>query len=107
LRVVYRPEYAAYAGLLAGIMAVGTVVYTSIAFGYVLTSARSFGPQMPLLAVVAATCAAASWVLVPAFGLAGAAGAIAIAGSVQIAGQWVILSRLLRSKAHETSGAGS
>jgi O-antigen/teichoic acid export membrane protein len=98
LRIVYRPEYAAYASLLAVIMLVGTIVYTSIAFGYVLTAARLFGPQMPLLAVVAATCAAASYVLVPRIGLFGAAGAIAIAGSVQIAGQWIILSRLLRRK---------
>lgn len=95
LAVVYRPEYAAYNGLLVGIMGAGTMLYTAVAFGYVITSARSFAPQLPLLAAVALSCGVASWLLVPAAGLAGAAAAIAVAAAVQIAGQLALLSRLL------------
>ncbi len=96
LAIVYRPEYAAYNGLLIAIMGAAIFIYTAVAFGYVITSARSFGPQMPLLLAVSATSGIASWILVPAMGLAGAAVAIALAGAVQIAGQCLILSRLLR-----------
>ncbi|MGE5489491.1 MAG: lipopolysaccharide biosynthesis protein [bacterium] len=96
LAILYRPEYAAYNGLLVGIMGAGTMVYTAVALGYVLTSMRLFAPQLPLLAVVAASCGVASWVLVPAFGLAGAAAAIAFAAAVEIAGQLILLLRSLR-----------
>jgi O-antigen/teichoic acid export membrane protein len=50
---------------------------------------------MPLLAAVALTSAAASWTLIPAIGLQGAAGAIALAGCVQIGGAALILSRTM------------
>lgn len=96
LRLVYRPEYAAYSGLLTAVMAAGATTYAGMALGFVLTGARSFGPQMPLLIAVAATCGISAWLLVPVMGLWGGAVAIALAGAVQIAGQCIILRRLLR-----------
>jgi len=95
LAIVYRPEYSAYSGLLVGIMGAGMMLYTAVALGYVITSARSFAPQLPLLAAVAGSCGAAAWLLVPRFGLAGAAAAIATAAAVQVTGQLIILSRII------------
>jgi O-antigen/teichoic acid export membrane protein len=95
LRVVYRPEYESYAGLLVLIMAAGTLSWVAITLGYVITSARAFLSQAPLLALVAATSGIASWLLVPGMGLAGAAAAIAAAGAVQIAGELLILRSAL------------
>jgi O-antigen/teichoic acid export membrane protein len=96
LRVVYHPDYARYGGLLVGVMAAGICVYVAVVLGYVITSARSFLVQMPLLGTVAATSAIASWLLVPHLGLNGAVLAVAIAASVQIAGEVLILRGALR-----------
>jgi O-antigen/teichoic acid export membrane protein len=91
LRILYRPEYAAYSGLLVALMAAGTLTYVATMLGYLLTSARAFRPQMPLLIIVTAVSAAASYLLVPRMGLGGAALAIALAAVVQIAGAAGIL----------------
>lgn len=95
LSVMYRPEYAAYNGLFVAVMGAGIFSYIGTTLGYVMTSARAFGPQMPLLAAAAATSAAASWTLIPAVGLQGAAVAIALAACVQIGGAALILSHTM------------
>lgn len=98
LSVVYRPDYAAYGGVLVAAMAAGVSVYVAAALGYVLTSARAFAAQMPLLVAVAASSAVASWLLVPLMGLYGAALAVAIAAWVQIGGELLILRRAMRRR---------
>ncbi len=97
LGLVYRPDYAAHAGLLATLMTSAIFVYVAVVLGYVITSARAFVSQMPLLVLVVVASAVANWLLVPRAGLAGAALAVAIAASVQIAGELFILRRVLRS----------
>jgi len=96
LRLAYSADYVSRAGLLVTVMIAGIFVFVAVLLGYVVTSARSFLSQMPLLALVAATSAAASWLLVPSLGLAGAAVAVALAACLQIGGQLLILSRALR-----------
>jgi len=93
LRLMYRPEYAAYSGLLVSIMAAAIPGYVASSLGYVMTSARIFNPQAFLFSAVAITSGIASWVLVPRFGLQGAALALAVAASLQIAGEVLILAR--------------
>jgi O-antigen/teichoic acid export membrane protein len=96
LRLVYRPEYAAHSALLVAVMAAAVPGYIAIALGYVITSVRAFAAQVPLFCAVAASCAVASWLLVPHFGLAGAALALAAASGVQIVGDLWILARARR-----------
>jgi len=96
---IYRPAYAAYAGLLVWVMAAGIGTYTAGALGYVITSTRSFVPQAPLHAAVAVSAGIASWLLVPRWGLSGGALALAIAAVVQIAGDLIILRHALREVA--------
>jgi O-antigen/teichoic acid export membrane protein len=96
---IYRPAYAAYAGLLVWVMAAGIGSYTAGALGYVITSTRRFAPQAPLHAAVAVSAGIASWLLVPRLGLNGAALALGIASVVQIAGDLAILGRALREVA--------
>jgi O-antigen/teichoic acid export membrane protein len=95
LAAVYQPEFAAYARLLALVMAAATLGYVGIALGYAVTAARAFRAQVPLFLLVAASCGAASWFLTPKFGLRGAALATAVAASVQIAGEALLLRRAL------------
>lgn len=93
LILLYRPAYAAYDGLLLWTMGAGVCSYLAVILGYVVTSARSFAIQVPLLAAVAASSGVASWALVPRIGLKGAALALAVAWSVQIGGELLILRR--------------
>lgn len=95
LRVFYRAEYGVYGRVLAELMGAAALVYVAAALGFVITSARSFLAQMPLLALVVATSAVASWLLVPVMGLSGAAVAVAAGASVQIAGELLILRRAI------------
>ena len=88
---IYRPAYAAYAGLLLWVMAAAIGTYTAGALGYVVTSTRAFAPQAPLHAVVAVSAGISTWLLVPRWGLPGAAWALGIASVVQIAGDLMIL----------------
>ena len=96
LRVVYGPEYAAHGGLLVAVMGSAIPAYVAIALGYAITAARAFDAQVPLFCVVAASCGGASWLLVPRFGLRGAALSLGIAASVQIGGEALILARVMR-----------
>jgi O-antigen/teichoic acid export membrane protein len=93
LRILYRPEFAQYAGLLAAVMVAAIPIYIASTLGYVITSVRMFDAQLSLFAAVAAACAAAAWVFVPRFGLMGAPAALAVAACVQTAGELVILRR--------------
>ncbi|MCL6543646.1 MAG: lipopolysaccharide biosynthesis protein [Bryobacteraceae bacterium] len=93
---LYRAEYSVYGPLLTQMMVAAGLVYVASALGYVITSARSFLAQMPLLAVVAATSALTSWSLIPGWGLRGAALAVAVTASIQIAGELLILSKAMR-----------
>jgi O-antigen/teichoic acid export membrane protein len=96
LALAYRPEYAGYSRLLLGLMGAAIPGYVAAALGYAVTAARAFDPQVPLFCGVAASSACASWLLVPRFGLAGAALALAVAAAAQIGGQTLILKRALR-----------
>ena len=96
LRLLYRPEFAAYDGLLVAAMGAGTLNYVAISMGYAVTGARVFDAQLPLFALSAAVCGGGSWLLVPGMGLEGAVLALALAGAVQVAGQFAILGWAVR-----------
>jgi O-antigen/teichoic acid export membrane protein len=100
LRVLYRPEYEGYSSLLVMVVAAGICTYVAGILGYAVTSTRSFAVQAPLLAAATAVCAAASFSLVPALGLPGAALAIGVAALVQIGGQLLVLRRALDRAEH-------
>jgi len=95
LRVVYRPEFEQYTGILTATMAAGVVGYAASMLGYVVTSARAFDPQLPLFCAVAAACGAAAWILVPRLGLAGAPAALGLAAVLQVSGEVLILRRAI------------
>ncbi len=94
LGILYRPAYEAYARLLAWIMVAGLLSYVSSILGYVITSARVFIAQMPVLATAAGSSAIVSWTLIPRMGLDGAAVTLGTMALVTIIGQLVILRRV-------------
>ncbi len=96
LRLLYRPEFEVYGGLLTGVMGAAVLGYVANALGYAVTSARAFDAQLPLFCAVAGTCGLAAWLLIPRFGLFGAPMALAAAACVQIGGELGILARAMR-----------
>jgi len=96
LAIVYRPEYAEHADLLvvmvvdAAIMAVGSFL------GFGMTAARSFWPQVPIMAASVISSAGLTLALVPRFGLMGAGYALMIASLIRVAASRFVLDSALK-----------
>jgi O-antigen/teichoic acid export membrane protein len=100
LTLLYRPEYAEHTDVLIAMMVGGAMTYVSSLMASAVTSARCFARQIPVLASAVGAAALASWVLVPKYGLLGAAFAVIITSTVLSVGEvlllWYVLSRLNR-----------
>lgn len=83
LGAIYGPAYARHTDAFFWLMVGGSLSYVASACGYIMSSARYFLPQLPMLAATTLAMTAALWVLVPAGGLVGAAIAQAIGYLVQ------------------------
>jgi O-antigen/teichoic acid export membrane protein len=93
---VFCPEYAEHAGTLIRLMFAGAVSFVGSSLGYVITAARQFRPQIPVLILSGLASAAVSAWSIPAHGLNGAADAILAANVVQLMGVVAILWRMDR-----------
>jgi O-antigen/teichoic acid export membrane protein len=94
LALMFRAEYATYSGLLTALMVAGAIGYLASLLGYAVTAARSFRAQMPLFVVATIATVIASALLIPAYGLEGAAMASGISSFVQLAGLAILFLRL-------------
>jgi len=99
LRALFRPEYAASADVLSWMMAAAAISYMASFLGFGLTAVRRFNVQAALFTLVCAVVAAASFALVPRYGLVGAAWATSLGAVVQL----VAAATILMSAMH-TSG---
>jgi O-antigen/teichoic acid export membrane protein len=96
LTLVYRPEYAGHQDLLvvmvvdAAIMAVGSFL------GFGMTAARSFRPQVPIMAASVIVSAALTFALIPRFGLMGAGYALMIASLIRVVASQLVLGSALK-----------
>lgn len=86
LTLLYRPEYANYPVAFVWLMVAAAITNVASPFGYGMTAARYFRPQMPLFAVVAGVMALGCLWLVPRYGVQGAALALVIAALTQLLG---------------------
>jgi O-antigen/teichoic acid export membrane protein len=99
LRLLYGPEFADWNAVLIVLMSAGAVSYVAAFLGYGMTAARQFRVQ-PLigsmsLAVTAGACA----ILVPRYGLVGAAWAMGLGAAAQvILAGWSVAWALKRAK---------
>lgn len=93
---LFRPEYGGRADILVRLMIAGTVMFIASGLGYVLTAARSLGPQIPLLLATALAAAGISAWSIPRHGLSGAADAVLVSAFVQLAGTGVLVLRVDR-----------
>lgn len=99
LATVYRPEYAAHAGVLVWLAVVAAVQYMGGALAVAATSLRVFWRQVPIQAASVAAGAVVLAVAVPRVGLAGAAWGLLASAIVSRAG----FALLLRPRVAEGS----
>ena len=97
LSSMYSPEYGDAAPVLVITMIGAAVSFLASALGYVLTAIRRLSVQVPLLVFVATVTTVASVVLIPGFGLLGAAWACVAGAAAQTAGSAAVLRRSLNS----------
>jgi O-antigen/teichoic acid export membrane protein len=91
LRLLYRADYESYSGVFTLLMIAAAVGFVASILGYGMTAARILKPQPALLAAVMLVLAAACFLWVPAYGLAGAAFALLLAAAIQLVGSLVII----------------
>jgi O-antigen/teichoic acid export membrane protein len=96
LSVLYSPEYADAANVMVIAMCASALGFVASTLGYGMNAARRFSEQVPLFALVVLTTTAAAALLVPRFGIAGAAWAAVIGATAQICGSVVVLFWSLR-----------
>ena len=76
LTLLYRPEYAVYAPVLVALMAVGILRFAQAGVGTAVTAAGLFRQQVPVFLMTLLATLLAGWLLIPRWGLLGAAAAI-------------------------------
>ncbi len=93
---IFRPEYARSVDVFVRLMLAGGLAYIATSQGSVLTAIGTRNAQIPVQAVGMAATALACYLLIPAYGAAGAADAMVIAGMVRVIGFAILLSRVTR-----------
>jgi O-antigen/teichoic acid export membrane protein len=96
LSVLYAPEYAQRNDIFIWLMVGAGLTYVSIFLGWGMTAARRLRIQLPLFALIVATMLAAGCVLVPRYGLTGAAMTVVGGALVQVAGSLYVVRSAAR-----------
>jgi O-antigen/teichoic acid export membrane protein len=84
LVLVYGREYGPDAPVIVWLAAAAAVGFVASGLGSSVTAARRFGPQLWIAAMAIVGCLVAASVLVPRFGLRGAAGAVLVTETIRL-----------------------
>ncbi len=96
LGLLFGREYAAQSTILPALAGAASAGFIASLLGYVITAGRRFKEQMPLQVASVAGASLGCLILIPRFGLLGAALAVGLGFLVQIAGELWVLRSLLR-----------
>ena len=97
LTLLYKPEYAQQQGAFAWIMVASGIGYVALFMEYGLGAAQVFWIQPFVIVASSAALAAACVVLIPRYGITGAAMAMAAGAATQVVGNALITWRVLRA----------
>lgn len=104
LTLLYRPEYAEYAGVLPWLMVAAGIGYVASFLGESMTAARYFWVQMPLFVVCGLLTLVLCAIFIPTHALYGAAIALCVAIIFQLLGSaGIVLYAIRRKKAEGAS----
>lgn len=98
LTLLYRPEYAAWQGVFVVVMGAAGVSYAAEIAASALTATRRFKVQPFLSLGVLLAGLALNYLLVPGYGLMGAAACIAMMSCLQLAGNLSVLASAIRKR---------
>jgi O-antigen/teichoic acid export membrane protein len=93
LHLCYGPRFLGHERDLLIFLSAGAVSYLNTAVGYGLSSARVFGIQIPMMAIVCLISLVSSLLFVPRWGLAGAAASQMVSAIVQLLLSAILLAR--------------
>lgn len=105
LTIIYRPEYAEHTNLLVVMMVAGALTYVDSVLASAVTSARSFTPQIPVLAAAVSAGAISSYLFIHSYGLLGAGLAVVTASMVLFAGHGILLLRVRKNMMQAAASA--
>jgi O-antigen/teichoic acid export membrane protein len=86
LATLYTAEYAVHADVFVWLMVAASLTYVHHLLWSSVTAARQLALQVPLFVIAALIVVVTSAILIPRFGLMGAAAAMCISGGVQLSG---------------------
>ena len=95
LTVLFRSEYAAEAEILITLAFAAAASNIASLLGYAITACRCFRDQVPLQIASVMAVAIACLLLVPHYGLQGAAVSLGVGQIVQVVGEWIVLQTAL------------
>ncbi len=98
LSIVYSQEYGDYAYLLVWMMIAAAFSYVASFIWYGMMAARYFAVQMPLYIIVVTAALIACFLLIPTYGLLGAAFAMVIASLVQLLGSLAVILHVFHTQ---------
>lgn len=95
LTIAYNPEYAEHHDVFIWLMVAGGVAMLYSPLGYAMTAARRFKSQVPVLCATCGICLLTSWLLVPRYGMKGAAWAMLFSVITQFLGALIVVGHSL------------
>lgn len=105
LATLFTAEFSQAAPALNWMLAGGALFYVSTAIGTVVSSTRSFAPQTVLSGVVAGVAMLGAYLLVPRYGIQGAAYASFVTMAVRLLGIAAVFAFLWRGRDAATKAA--
>lgn len=96
LNLFYGPQYAAYNNVFVLVTLAAGIGFIGSFLGYAITAARYFSVQLPIYVGIACTAIAASFFLIPSYGLEGAAYVLISSAIIQVSLSLTIVLRALQ-----------
>lgn len=96
LTLMFTAEYAEHSRVFIQLMVAGSVLLLFTCMNIGLTAARKFVVQVPIYAVAAGVCAVSAFLLIPAYGMIGAAWSLSICYFTGFAGCLLFVVLTLR-----------
>jgi O-antigen/teichoic acid export membrane protein len=105
LTFLYRPEYGEHVNLFVIMVAAAGVSSIASFMGYGNTAARNFRLQVPVICCSTGATTLFSFILVPRFGMIGAACALLIGACAQLTGAATVLHWQLKQRSIQMESA--